>query len=278
MRIVTISILVGLVGLLTTAGLSSCGESSTCTPNCSAKQCGDDGCGSSCGQCEASETCSTLGQCVSCTPDCATKDCGDDGCDGSCGDCGADETCDAQGQCQGSCVPDCSGKVCGDDDCGGSCGTCPDNGSTCDAGQCVSYQPRSGVWNYEEWTPGQNNCNTDDVVTNGDGRFSLTDNGDGSFTVTPGDGGDPFDCDMIGSSFYCPERAAARVDLRPTFDVLLALKVTADGSLSSPQIMSGTQDGEAACTGADCALAATSLGTTFPCSFSVAFTARWFSD
>jgi V8-like Glu-specific endopeptidase len=35
-----------------------------CTPVCDGKQCGDDGCGSECGSCDASESCSSAGQCV----------------------------------------------------------------------------------------------------------------------------------------------------------------------------------------------------------------------
>jgi hypothetical protein len=44
---------------------------------------------------------------LSCTRSCAGKDCGDDGCGGSCGTCGATQLC-AQGQCvtgQGTCDP-----------------------------------------------------------------------------------------------------------------------------------------------------------------------------
>src|SRR5262249_35802144 len=61
---------------------------------CSGKQCGDDGCGGSCGTCANGVTC-TNGQCggPTCTPSCGTKVCGDDGCGGSCGTCGAGTTC-----------------------------------------------------------------------------------------------------------------------------------------------------------------------------------------
>jgi hypothetical protein len=43
---------------------TECGGGSTCTPNCVGKQCGDDGCGSTCGSCEGSFTCNAVGQCV----------------------------------------------------------------------------------------------------------------------------------------------------------------------------------------------------------------------
>jgi hypothetical protein len=62
-----------------------------------------------------------------CAPDCAGLDCGDDGCGGSCGTCGAQELCVDQ-QCV--CQPDCVGKACGADGCGGSCGAC-DPGYLC---------------------------------------------------------------------------------------------------------------------------------------------------
>ena len=98
-----------------------------CEPACGNKQCGDDGCGGSCGTCSGSYVCSN-GYCVppTCTPQCAGKACGDDGCGGSCGSCPAGFSCDAQGQCfDGNCTPDCTGKQCGSDGCGGTCGDCP---------------------------------------------------------------------------------------------------------------------------------------------------------
>jgi hypothetical protein len=73
----------------------------------------------------------------SCTPSCSGKVCGSDGCGGSCGTCSGGKTCNASGQCTSSCTPSCSGKTCGDDGCGGSCGTCS-TGQTCSsAGTCT---------------------------------------------------------------------------------------------------------------------------------------------
>jgi len=96
-----------------------------CVPNCTGKECGDDGCGGSCGTCQQG-TCNAQGKCE-CTPDCTGKECGDDGCGDSCGTCTdpAKPICNAQGVCE-ACTPDCTGKECGDDGCGGSCGTCTD--------------------------------------------------------------------------------------------------------------------------------------------------------
>ena len=69
----------------------------------------------------APESCLTCG--------CGSKQCGHDGCGTSCGSCGAGVTCDGMGQCAGAvvpaCIPQCTGKRCGPDGCGGTCGTCP---------------------------------------------------------------------------------------------------------------------------------------------------------
>ncbi|MBI5611110.1 MAG: hypothetical protein HY902_19715 [Deltaproteobacteria bacterium] len=82
---------------------------SSCTPNCSNKQCGTDGCGGVCGYCPklSSYECSTAGTCV-CVPNCYQKSCGSDGCGGTCGSkCGPGLECDdgsMQGQFTGNCV------------------------------------------------------------------------------------------------------------------------------------------------------------------------------
>ena len=82
---------------------SAIGGGSTCTPNCTGKMCGSDGCGGTCGSCPTGDTCSSAGQCqaTGCTPNCAGKTCGSDGCGGSCGTCGSGQTCGSSGTCQG---------------------------------------------------------------------------------------------------------------------------------------------------------------------------------
>ena len=132
-------------------------DEGVCTADCAGRECGDDGCGGSCGTCsaalscdngncicptcEATDTCATADPCP-CEPSCTDKQCGDDGCGGSCGQCAAGLQCSAAGQCTcepncsgRACQPDCLGRQCGDDGCGGSCGTCQ-NG-TCTLNQCV---------------------------------------------------------------------------------------------------------------------------------------------
>lgn len=112
-----------------------------CVPQCDGRNCGDDGCGGDCGQCDGAQACEA-GVCVDvCQPDCAGKVCGPDGCGGQCGECAAGSQCD-DGACQAICQPDCVGKVCGPDGCGGQCGECA-AGSECDDGACQAIcQPR----------------------------------------------------------------------------------------------------------------------------------------
>ncbi len=77
---------------------------------------------------------------VACTPVCVGKECGDDGCGGSCGSCTSAQypICNtALGACVATCVPDCMGRDCGDDGCGGQCGTCASGASCLSSGRCV---------------------------------------------------------------------------------------------------------------------------------------------
>lgn len=100
-----------------------------CVTDCAGKDCGDDGCGGSCGSCPPGVPC-VVYQC-NCTPDCAGKECGFDSCGGFCGNgnaatqgCTGDEVCE-YGTCGLPCLPLCDGQECGSDGCDGSCGTCP---------------------------------------------------------------------------------------------------------------------------------------------------------
>jgi hypothetical protein len=100
-----------------------------CTPACAGKQCGADGCGGTCGTCQAGLACDSFGYCI-CQPQCTGKQCGSDGCGGSCGTCLTGHVCNWQGVCV--CMPNCQNKECGSNGCGGSCGTCGP-GATCTA-------------------------------------------------------------------------------------------------------------------------------------------------
>lgn len=72
-----------------------------------------------------------------CTPVCSGKSCGPDGCGGDCGLCAAGTACDmSTNTCETSdCVPNCAGRSCGADPvCGQSCGDCSEG--ICNAGVC----------------------------------------------------------------------------------------------------------------------------------------------
>jgi plastocyanin len=112
-------------------------EGGECAADCTAKTCGDDGCGGSCGTCGSGDACNASGVCVS-TADCADTcesvgaTCGTM-CGAACGTCAVNADCVA-GSCV--CAPNCDGKTCGDDGCGGSCGTCTAD-ETCEGSACV---------------------------------------------------------------------------------------------------------------------------------------------
>jgi hypothetical protein len=138
-----------------TAGACSCAVGFTgarcdqCVLQCTGRQCGDDGCGGTCGTCPNNGACTT-GRCP-CVPQCSGKTCGDDGCGGSCGDCGPSGVCRAStSQC---CTPQCAGKTCGADGCGGTCGRCT-GADVCVMGVC-------GVDNGLACVRRVDTCNTD---------------------------------------------------------------------------------------------------------------------
>ncbi len=145
-----------------------CNPQGECVPLCTGKECGDDGCGGSCGSCGFGQECEN-GYCV------GQGECGDISYNGCCQsdavfwcdngylwhmDCTAMDDpahqkcgwnadfqfydCIAEQlegpvnfpyYCQGVCIPDCVGKQCGDDGCGGNCGDCPP-GVECEDNQC----------------------------------------------------------------------------------------------------------------------------------------------
>ena len=129
-----------LAAMFALGGLQSCGSgetTDTCAPACAGLECGDDGCGGTCGKCPGAVPVCKAGQCIaSCVADCEGKECGDDGCGGSCGSCAGDGKICIDGSCIGGCEPDCEGKECGPDGCDGECGTCPADAPVCSDGLC----------------------------------------------------------------------------------------------------------------------------------------------
>jgi|GEM_PF-856732 len=136
-----------------------------CVPDCGGRdglprrECGDDDCGGSCGDCPGGEECSDLGRCYlpGCVPDCrgeaatGPRACGDDGCGGACGACDdpAAPICTDTGQCVAECVPACLGRACGPDGCGGSCGDCAGGHGCSVHGHCVPDAWQCGDGRYD---------------------------------------------------------------------------------------------------------------------------------
>ena len=135
-----------------------------CTPDCQRRICGDDGCGGTCGSCNAGQSC-VNGMCqAGCVPEsdatmCARlhKNCDTvtamDNCGtvrtANCGVCTPPQSCGGSGQpnvCGGP-AGNCTGRVCGSDGAGGSCGACPSHASCAsDQASCVcdiGYAPSS---------------------------------------------------------------------------------------------------------------------------------------
>ncbi len=122
-----------------------------CTPQCTGKVCGTDGCDDVCGYCAYGEICSPEGQCVVdiCPKQCEAevdgetipKECGIDGCGGYCGFCVTEgDFCGNDGFCYGgACEPDCDGKACGPDGCGSTCGFCQALEMCNDDNDCVPH-------------------------------------------------------------------------------------------------------------------------------------------
>jgi formylglycine-generating enzyme required for sulfatase activity len=167
----------------------------TCQASCAGKECGDDGCGGSCGACAEPfggkvYECSDGGQCVAylgplqaCEEhgECASGTCIETGVDKLCVE-ECVEECPVEGlQCKqvedsglGSiwvcipaCQPDCVGKACGNDGCGGTCGACGSQ-ETCHVDQCL---PDAGKLTWKEipgstfvmgCSPGDEDCQSDE--------------------------------------------------------------------------------------------------------------------
>ena len=110
------------------------GSPEVCIPDCAGKECGDDGCGWTCGMCLPGVSCLADGTCEDCIPDCQGKWCGPDDCGSTCGECPPDQKCSSTGLCNFIDDP-CEGKECGTWD-GQWCGDCPCPGCPPSCGEC----------------------------------------------------------------------------------------------------------------------------------------------
>jgi len=132
-----------------------CYQGACCTPNCTGRECGANGCGGSCGDCDSGEFCDAGGQCQSMPTDCRQEPCPSGYyCDLNTGECKegciSDSDCPQPGSCDlatHTCQCDSGYHRCADqclpnnstDSCGDRCTPCvpPQNGtSTCDGVSC----------------------------------------------------------------------------------------------------------------------------------------------
>ncbi|MFH1531143.1 MAG: hypothetical protein ABIK09_10485 [Pseudomonadota bacterium] len=94
-----------------------------------------------------------------CVPDCTGRECGDDGCVGSCGTCGASDKCnDTTGECEADCASVCASKECGTV-AGCNCGDCA-TGYFCNGGKCIecdSHATKKCQSSYIYWFDSCNN-------------------------------------------------------------------------------------------------------------------------
>lgn len=140
-----------------------------------------------------------------------------------------------------------------------------------------AVDPRSGAWDYSEYTPISNDCDIPDDYGDGGGGFGLVASGDG-FRVLPDDGTDPFDCELDGADFVCPDRATERAEIDPAYDAVLVGQASAEGTFSGDENASGRQTAVIDCDGDDCALLEQVTGAEFPCTFEVDFVIDWRTD
>ena len=77
-----------------------CFDDNCCFPQCDGRECGDDGCGGSCGSCPNPNDFCEEGQCH-CEPCCDDKECGDNCCGGLCEPgCDPEQFCSLSGECR----------------------------------------------------------------------------------------------------------------------------------------------------------------------------------
>ena len=158
---------------------------------------------------------------------------------------------------------------------GGDDGTGDDGGGDDgggDDGSSTRVEPGSGVWHYTEVTPIGNDCDLSDRYGD-NGDFGLLNHGNRTFTIEPNDGGGTFSCTMSGdANFDCPDRGTITEDFTSQgYNAVLTVRARAEGTFANAAAADGIQAADVSCAGSDCALAATVIGTSLPCTFSVDF-------
>jgi len=136
--------------------------------------------------------------------------------------------------------------------------------------------PLSGTWEYTDEEQLENTCSDAIDYDGAEGEFTVVDNGNGTITVDPLDGTDPFDCDLKGSDFDCPERLAEVVDLGGGAEA--EIRASAEGTFKGKDKAEGTQTATMTCTNQQCENIAAMVGIPSPCTVKVSFEAEWVGD
>ncbi|MBW2700697.1 MAG: putative metal-binding motif-containing protein [Deltaproteobacteria bacterium] len=124
------------------SGSSFCYNNFCCTPNCSGRECGTDGCGGSCGNCDANEVCNA----GTCECDTNYQDCDSLPANGCECDVSGTNVCFSNACCAP--IAPCGANNCGfmSDNCGGSvnCGSCTDSDEDCESNNCTCNNTTCG--------------------------------------------------------------------------------------------------------------------------------------
>ena len=80
-----------------------------------------------------------------------------------------------------------------------------------------------------------------------------------------------FDCTLDCADFDCPDAGTFAADAGDGFDAQLSGEAEAFGTFTSSKNAAGEQSATVTCSGADCDLAESALGVTFPCQYRADF-------
>lgn len=133
--------------------------------------------------------------------------------------------------------------------------------------------PRVGVWEYDGGEITDNTCGeyarVEEVTF-----FRILSAADGIFAIEQNEPYGDFQCSIQGDQFVCPNRLSGS-ETNAQANVRVDWSVQVNGALPSATQIDASQTITFVCEGANCAFSQAVLGVTFPCSWSVPFTAAF---
>lgn len=133
--------------------------------------------------------------------------------------------------------------------------------------------PSVGVWEYDGGEITNNTCGeyarVEDVT-----YFRILSAADGIFAIEQNEPYGDFQCSIQGDQFVCPNRLSGS-ETNAQANVRVDWSVQVTGALPSATQIDAEQTITFVCEGANCAFSQAVLGVTFPCSWTVPFTARF---